>query len=114
MAIIYYLHNERRGKAMEEAVKEEGKTKDTWMRGIYILVFAFAYSVAEIVLWAVVLMQFLVLLFTSEKNEKLLVLGKDMSYYIYQILQYVTFNSDEKPFPFSDWPGIDRKYLNDD
>jgi hypothetical protein len=24
--------------------------------------------------------------------------------YFYEILQFVTFNTDEKPFPFSSWP----------
>ena len=97
---------------MEETVKKENvKTKETWIRGVYILIFVFAYSVAEIVMGAVVLLQFLSVLFTSEKNEKLLLLGQDVSYYIYQVMRYLTFNSDDKPFPFSDWPGIERKYL---
>jgi len=97
---------------MEETVnKESVKTKETWIRGVYILIFVFAYSVAEIVMGAVVLLQFLSVLFTSEKNEKLLLLGQDVSYYIYQVMRYLTFNSDDKPFPFSDWPGIERKYL---
>lgn len=97
---------------MDEVTKENIKTKETWIRGVYILVFVFAYSIAEIVMGAVVFMQFLVVLFTAEKNEKLLALGQDVSFYIYQVMRYLTFNTDEKPFPFSDWPGIDRKYLS--
>ena len=100
---------------MEETInkeqKEHYKTRETWIRGVYILVFVFAYSVAEIVMGAVVFMQFMLLLFTGSKNDKLLVLGQDVSYYIYQVMRYLTFNTDEKPCPFSDWPGIERKYL---
>lgn len=93
----------------DTGTKESITARDTWMRGIYILIFVFAYSIAEIVLGAVVLMQFLFVLFTSEKNEKLLELGQSVSYYIYQVMTYLTFNNDERPFPFSDWPH--RKYL---
>jgi len=98
---------------MDEVVNKQNiKTKETWIRGVYILIFVFAYSIAEVVMGAVVLMQFLFILFTAEKNEKLLALGQDVSYYIYQVMRYLTFNTDEKPFPFSDWPGIERKYLD--
>ncbi len=97
---------------MTNSVGHQIKTKETWLRGVFILLFAFAYSVAEVVLWAVVLMQFLFVLFTGEKNEKLLILGQDLSYYIYQVLCYMTFNSETKPFPFNDWPGLDRSYLD--
>lgn len=96
---------------MEEVIRKEHiKTKSTWIRAVYILVFWFAYSVAEFVLGATVLFQFLFVLFTGEKNEKLLLLGQDLSQYIYQLNQFLTFNTDEKPFPFSDWPSITRKY----
>ena len=96
---------------MEATTRENVKVKDTWMRGIFILLFTFAYSIAEIVLAAVVFLQFLFLLFTAEKNINLLNLGDDVSRYIYQVMRYLTFNSDEKPFPFTDWPGSERKKL---
>ena len=99
---------------MEEVVRKEHiHAKETWLRGVYILVFWFAYSVAEFVLGATVLFQFLFVLFSGEKNEKLLVLGQDLSQYIYQVMQYLTFNTDEKPFPFSDWPSVERRYGDD-
>ncbi|OAD23647.1 hypothetical protein THIOM_000515, partial [Candidatus Thiomargarita nelsonii] len=29
-----------------------------------------------------------------------------LSIYIHQILLYLTYNSEEKPFPFSSWPTV--------
>jgi len=57
-----------------------------------------------VVLAVVVVFQFLVVLFTGKKNDKVLELGAQLSTYIYQIYRFLTFNSEEHPFPLSDWP----------
>ncbi|HBP83988.1 MAG TPA: DUF4389 domain-containing protein, partial [Gammaproteobacteria bacterium] len=36
--------------------------------------------------------------------ERLRSFTQDLNSFIYAALQYVTFNTDEKPFPFCDWP----------
>lgn len=89
---------------MSDELKENIKDQGTWMRGLYILMYAIIYSVTEIVIALVVIIQFLFVLITRQANEKLLTLGANLSTFIYQILSYVTFNSDERPFPFSDFP----------
>jgi hypothetical protein len=80
--------------------------RETLLRGLLIILFAIIYSIAELVVGAVVLLQFGFVLITGERNAKLLELGARTSTYIYQILQYVTFNADTRPFPFSDWPEL--------
>ena len=89
---------------MSNDVKENLKSQSTWIRGLYILIFAVFYTIAEIVLFAVIVFQFLLKLFTSETNERLGKLGQGLSTYIYQILQYMNFNSDYQPYPFGAWP----------
>lgn len=89
---------------MSQSVKDSVTQPSTWMRGLYIFIFALFYGIAELVLWAVVLFQFLLTLFTGETNPRLLKLGQGLSTYIYQILQYITFNSDYQPYPFGAWP----------
>jgi len=80
------------------------KPENIWMRGVYILLFSFIYSAAKMALIAVVVIQFMFILFTQEKNEKVLVFGADLTEFLYQIFRYVTFNSDVRPFPFNEWP----------
>ena len=89
---------------MEVDVKQNLKARKTWLRGLYILMFSIFYSIAEVVLFAVVLFQFLLTLFTAQTNQRLLKLGQSLSTYIYQILMYITFNSDHQPYPFGAWP----------
>ena len=80
-------------------------SKRTWLRLVFIVVFAVAWWITEFVLTAVIIIQFLWVLFTGQPNEKLRGFGQSLSRYAYQIFRYMTFNSDERPFPFDlDWP----------
>ncbi|MCI0506232.1 MAG: DUF4389 domain-containing protein [Gammaproteobacteria bacterium] len=94
---------------MSSEIKQHLKAHDTWMRGLYIVIFTIIYSIAEVVLAAVLFFQFLTTLFTGNKNERLLEFGNNLSNFIYQILKYLTYNSDIKPFPFDEWPGSSKK-----
>lgn len=89
---------------MEQDLKNNLKAHKTWMRGLYIVIFSIFYGIAETVLFAVVLFQFLLTLFTATTNQRLLKLGQSLSTYIYQICLYITFNSDHQPYPFGAWP----------
>lgn len=89
---------------MSNEITENLKQQSTWMRGLYMLLFAVLYSLAEFVLIAVVVLQFLLKLFTGETNPRLLKLGQSLASYIYQIIEFLTFNSDYQPYPFGAWP----------
>ncbi|MDT8316755.1 MAG: DUF4389 domain-containing protein [bacterium] len=89
---------------MDENMKGNIMSQGIWIRGIYMLLFALIYSIAEIVFTAVAVFQFLTALVTGRPNELLLNFGQSLSTYIYQTVQFFTFNSDEKPYPFSPWP----------
>jgi len=89
---------------MSDELKANLKERKTWLRGLYMLLFAIFYTIAEVVITAVVIFQFLLALFTGSSNERLLKLGQSLSTYVYQILQYLTFNSDHQPYPFGAWP----------
>ena len=80
------------------------KDKSVWRRLLYMLLFVIAYSVVETILTAIVIIQILFRLFRGETNARLLTFSAQAARYIYDVLQYLTFNSEQKPFPFSDWP----------
>ncbi len=67
------------------------------------LLFVLIYNLAEFVIAAVVIFQFVSRVITGQGNERLVGLGRRLSHYVYQILLFLTYNTDEKPFPFSDW-----------
>jgi len=92
-------------KKVEECIKD----KNVWIRLLYMVLFTILYSIAEVVIFAVAVYQFLYVLFTGNKDEKILNLGKSLSAYVYQVLQFLTFNTESKPYPMGDWP--DAKLL---
>ena len=64
---------------MSNDVKENLKSQSTWMRGLYFLIYAVFYTIAEIVLFALIIFQFLLKLFTADTNERLRKLGQGRS-----------------------------------
>lgn len=80
------------------------KDTSTWKRILYMMLFAMAYSVAEFVLIAVAIAQVAFKLFTGNINSNLQSLGKQTARYIYNVMLFLTFNTEEKPFPFAAWP----------
>ena len=81
------------------------KSRAIWMRLFFMLVITLIYSLSRIVVGAVVVMQFFWVLIAGETNQKLLSFGQALGTYTMQIIQYLTFNTEERPFPFdADWP----------
>jgi hypothetical protein len=68
------------------------------------LLFAIVYSIAEAIIVLLAIFQFVALLITGQVNELLLRFGKNLSVFMFDILEFQTFNSEIKPFPFSPWP----------
>lgn len=88
-----------------EAEKEDGVAAESiWMRGLYMLLFVLIYGVAEAVVFAVALLQFGWKVLREETNDRLTDFADGLARFVYQIVRYWTFLSDEKPYPFSDWP----------
>lgn len=86
-------------------VKENLKTRSTWLRLFFMFVVILMYSVSRVVVGVVVLLQFFSVLFTAETNKPLVSFGQSLATYTYQIVRYLTFNTEQRPFPFDlDWP----------
>ena len=77
---------------------------DYWLRFVFMVLFGVIASVAVYVVTATVVLQFIWGLVAGEGNDKLKKFGSSISQYLYQILRFLTYNTEDKPFPFSDWP----------
>lgn len=87
-----------------DQLKSNLLSADHWMRFVYMILFAVILYVAGIVMGIVVLIQFVFALITGSDNSNLRQLGDSLSQFIYAALRFLTYNSDDKPFPFADWP----------
>jgi hypothetical protein len=75
-----------------------------WKRALYMVLFAIAYSLAELVLGVVVLVQFFTVGFTGRANEPLLRLSNNLAAYVRQIYRFLAYNDETMPFPMGEWP----------
>jgi hypothetical protein len=89
---------------MKEEMRENLIDKGIWMRGVFMVLFFIAYSIVEVLILLVALFQFVAVLFTGRVNETVLRLGNNLSFFALETFQYLTFNSNLRPFPFSPWP----------
>ena len=89
---------------MAVGVKENATSAAVWMRGLYIIIFGVILYFVFGLVWLLVIFQFLTKLFTGGLNQQLRRFAAPLSRYVSQILNYITFQSDERPFPFSPWP----------
>lgn len=92
---------------MDDEVKKNISDTSVWQRGLFMMLFVMVLWAAKFVLLVVVFIQFLVVLFSGEKNEQLLSFGGSLSRYLLQVSMFLTYNQDEKPFPFERWPTED-------
>jgi hypothetical protein len=91
--------------AGDDAIQTHVKSRSTWLRLFFMIVFVFVGGIARIVTGAVVVVQFFWVLLTGDRNEPLLNFGRSLATFIYQIVRFLTFNTEERPFPFDlDWP----------
>lgn len=84
------------------------KSSKHWLRLLFMVFFAAILQLASIVMWCLVIVQFFFSLITGEDNIHLRKFGHSLSIYIFNTLKFLTYTSEEKPFPFSDWPHVDE------
>ncbi len=79
-------------------------TSERFLRLAFMLLFWFILCVAGYIMAISIVVLCLFSLFASAPQERLREFAHSLSQYIYQILQFLTYNSERKPFPFADWP----------
>jgi len=86
-------------------IEEHLKSRSTWMRLLFMIVMTLLYGLSRLVVSAVIIIQFLYVLFTGQTHQPLKALGQSLATYTYEIVLYLTFNTEVRPFPFdADWP----------
>ena len=89
---------------MNGDLKENLTRRSIWLRLVFMIVLGFAFNVVELIIFAVVVFQFLASLFTGKPNDHLIRFGRNAARYLQQIIAYLTFVTENKPFPFAPWP----------
>jgi len=90
---------------MEEIETNERK-KPGVARALYTLLYLIIGRFISMVLFVIAITQYIYSWLTGEPNEKILHFTEDLAEYTKQLVSYVGFNTDEKPWPVGDWPDV--------
>lgn len=86
-------------------IEKNVKSRATWTRFLFMVLCCLFVWLASLVGFVVVVLGFLMVLFTGEVNRELRGVGQSIAAYIYESVRYLTFNTDDRPFPFGNpWP----------
>lgn len=88
----------------EDDLKRHVKDKDTWLRFVYLVLFGVVFYVSVFITFLASGLQFLAKLFSGASFDGLSEFGDNLATYQGQVTRYLTFASDEKPFPFAPFP----------
>lgn len=89
---------------MYESENTAADRTDALIRGLFVLLFYLVARVAFLVVGAIAIAQFLHTLVAREPNDRVRDFGKDLSRYIAEIVEFLSYETDRKPWPFAPWP----------
>lgn len=78
------------------------------LRLLYTLLFYVILALSRFVVLLVAVFQAIHTLVTGSPQTDLRRFGAALSQFLQQVVAYLTWSSDHKPFPFSDWPNEQR------
>ncbi len=91
----------------QDKVKQNVLSGRQWLRMLFMAGYILASWVLTLVLLATILVQTLIVLITGETNHNLRRFGILCGVFMHQIIHFLVYGSDDKPFPFTEFPDID-------
>lgn len=89
---------------MNEISTASDHKRNIWLRALFMLLMACVLHVCGTVLFVVTVIQFVIVLLGDAPNARLVAFGRSMGVYFRQIVDFLTFATEDIPFPFKEWP----------
>lgn len=90
----------------QEEMKENLLHPEQWLRMLFMLGYLFVVWVVGLVLLVVIITQTLTVLFTGLTNSHLRHFGILVTIYLFQIVDFLVYGTEQKPFPFKPFPDL--------
>ena len=91
---------------MRDETKASLTSESTWIRLVHMIVLVIAFNIAELIIGAVMVFQFLSKLLTGKANEHMKEFGAGIGFYLGSIVRFLTFETEDKPFPYAAWAAM--------
>ena len=95
--------------AEQEQIKQNLQNPNQWLRILYMFLFWIALYFVMMVAGIVIIIQVVFALITGSDNKNLRQFAAGLTKYINQILLFLTYNENRKPFPFAAWGEIEAE-----
>lgn len=79
--------------------------KQVAIRLLYTLLYMAIFEVVKTIIVLITLFEYFLLLVTLRHNEPARGFANKVAAYGYRLMRYLTLNDNQRPFPFSDFPG---------
>ncbi|GAA6153203.1 DUF4389 domain-containing protein [Pseudoteredinibacter isoporae] len=77
---------------------------EIWIRLAFMVVYAIVLKLVLLVLGIVAVVQFFIVLIQGQANTAMVEFSESCAQFVLQSWRFLTFVSEDKPFPFRDWP----------
>ena len=91
---------------MENEVEMNERERPGLSRALYTILYLIIVRLISMVLFVIAITQYIYSWLTGKPNEKILYFTESLAEYSKQLVSYVGFNTDEKPWPVGDWPDV--------
>lgn len=89
---------------MPKMPKLDANMKNNLLRGVYMILFLVIGYIAAIVILLITIFQFVYTIIFKAPNVQVRDFSKNMNTYFYDLIKFLTYHSEVKPFPFTPWP----------
>ena len=89
-----------------DEIKTNQRERPGLARALYTILYLIIVRLISMVLFVIAITQYIYSWLTGEPNEKILSFTEGLAEYSKQLVSYVGFNTDEKPWPVGEWPDV--------
>ena len=90
----------------EDLLKRNLTSGPTWLRVLYMVLFGVILYIAMWFAIGVAIIQLVAKLISGASLARLDVFGAQLAIYMRELAAFLTFASEEKPFPLAAWPDV--------
>lgn len=88
----------------DQTWKQHLANAQSWWRLPFMILFGVIFNVVAWLVAIVALFQFIHTLFTGAPNQRVRGFSASLGAYIEQMVDYLIYQTERKPFPFAEWP----------
>jgi hypothetical protein len=97
-------HSPSQERTMTDSQPSTPAQRSIWLHALLMILMAMAFHLATMLLGLLAVLQFVLALVSDAPNTRLCAFGQSLGQYLRQIAGFVSFATEEVPFPFNDWP----------